>query len=79
MPPKKRQSTGQVHLKTRRAKVMRACETPEQCDACAEQSHLRRAASRANETTVQREARVEESRLRIVQTRELLWQSNLKL
>ncbi|GBM00524.1 hypothetical protein AVEN_77338-1 [Araneus ventricosus] len=102
MPPKKRQSSGQVHPKTRRARVMRACETPEQRDARVEQSRLRmsasrsietpevrrdrleedlhrRAASRANETTEQREARVEENRVGIVQTREFLRQSNLKL
>ncbi|GBL58862.1 hypothetical protein AVEN_91114-1 [Araneus ventricosus] len=102
MPPKKRQSIGEVHPKTRRTKVMRACETPEQRDARVEQSRLRmsasraiethevrrdrleedrhrRAASRANETTEQREARVEENRVRIVQTRELLRQNNLKL
>ncbi|GBL79632.1 hypothetical protein AVEN_18185-1 [Araneus ventricosus] len=102
MQPKKRQSIGQVHSKTRRAKVMRACETPEQRNARAKQSRLRmsvsraietsevwrdhleedrhrRAASRVNETTEQREACVEENRVRIVQTRELLRQSNLKL
>ncbi|GBM85057.1 hypothetical protein AVEN_31204-1 [Araneus ventricosus] len=125
MPPKKRQSIGQVHPKTRRAKVMRACEAPEQRDARVEQRRLRmsapraietpevwrdrlekdrlrmsaataietpevrrdrleedrhrRAASRANETAEQMEARIEENRVRIVQTRELLRQSNLKL
>ncbi|GBN10694.1 hypothetical protein AVEN_181247-1 [Araneus ventricosus] len=100
MPPKKRNSIGQAHSKTRIAKVMRACETPEQSDARVEQSSLRmsasraiettevrrdrleedrhrRAASSANETTKQREDRVEETRVRIVQTRELLRQSNL--
>ncbi|GBO43391.1 hypothetical protein AVEN_128537-1, partial [Araneus ventricosus] len=49
MPPKKRQSIGQVHPKTRREKVMRACETPEQHDARLEQSRLRMSASRAIE------------------------------
>ncbi|GBN19354.1 hypothetical protein AVEN_61677-1 [Araneus ventricosus] len=101
MRPKKIQYR-QVHPKTRRAKVMWACETPEQRDACVEQSRLRmsasrvietpevrrdrleedchrRAASGTNETTEQRGARVEENRVRIVQTRELLRQSNLKL
>ncbi|GBM90078.1 hypothetical protein AVEN_220363-1 [Araneus ventricosus] len=44
-----------------------------------EEDRHRRPASRANQTTEQREARVEENRVRIVQTRELLRQSNLKL
>ncbi|GBN57545.1 hypothetical protein AVEN_255325-1 [Araneus ventricosus] len=97
MPPKKRQSIVRAHLKTRRDKVMRACETPEQSDAPVEQSRLRMSASRTietpevrrdrleedrhrnNETTEQRESCVEETRVRIVQTRELLRQGNLKL
>ncbi|GBN62533.1 hypothetical protein AVEN_69697-1 [Araneus ventricosus] len=48
----------------------RAIETPE--------DRHRRDVSGANETTEQREARVDENRVRIVQTRELLRQSNLK-
>ncbi|GBN65113.1 hypothetical protein AVEN_15253-1 [Araneus ventricosus] len=88
--------------KNRRVKVMRACETAEQCDVRVEQSLLRmsasrplethevrryrleedshrRAEARANGTTEQREVHLEENRVRIVQTRELLRQSNLKL
>ncbi|GBN49412.1 hypothetical protein AVEN_258555-1 [Araneus ventricosus] len=57
----------------------RALETPEVRRDRLEEDRHRRAASRANETTEQREARVEENRVRIVQTRELLRQSNLKL
>ncbi|GBM11127.1 hypothetical protein AVEN_243003-1 [Araneus ventricosus] len=64
MPPKKRQSIGQVHPKTRRAKVMRVCGIPEQRDARVEQSRLRMSASRAIETPEVRRYRLEEDRHR---------------
>ncbi|GBL98316.1 hypothetical protein AVEN_174103-1 [Araneus ventricosus] len=64
MPPKKRQYIGQVHPKTRRAKVMRACETPEQRDTRVEQSCLRMSASRAIEKPEVRRDRLEEDRHR---------------
>ncbi|GBN49363.1 hypothetical protein AVEN_247721-1 [Araneus ventricosus] len=54
--------------------VSRAIETPEVWRDC-----HRRAASRANETAEEREPCVEENRARIVQTRELLRQSNPNL
>ncbi|GBN08799.1 Zinc finger protein sens [Araneus ventricosus] len=66
----------QSHL---RMSASRAIETPEVRINRPEEDRHRRAASRANETTEQRKARVEENRARIVQTRELLRQSNLKL
>ncbi|GBL96641.1 hypothetical protein AVEN_207804-1 [Araneus ventricosus] len=60
MLPKKRQSIGQVHPKTRREKVMRVCETPKQHDAHFEQSRLRMSASRAIETPEVRRDYLEE-------------------
>ncbi|GBM23120.1 hypothetical protein AVEN_150535-1 [Araneus ventricosus] len=64
MPPKKRQSIGQVHTKTRRAKIMRACETPNQRDARVEQSRLMKSAFRAIETPEVRRDRLEDDRHR---------------
>ncbi|GBM95435.1 hypothetical protein AVEN_69528-1 [Araneus ventricosus] len=57
----------------------RAIEIPEVRRDRLEEDRHRRAASTANETTEQREARFEENRVSIVQTRELLRQSNLQL
>ncbi|GBM67451.1 hypothetical protein AVEN_32257-1 [Araneus ventricosus] len=62
-----------------RMSAFRVIETPEVRRDCLEEDCHRRAASGTNETTEQREARFEENRVRIVQKRELLRQSNLKL
>ncbi|GBM96377.1 hypothetical protein AVEN_64081-1 [Araneus ventricosus] len=62
-----------------RMSASRGIETPEVRRDHFEEDRHRRAASTANETIERREACVEENRVRIVQTRELLRQSNLKL
>ncbi|GBM23386.1 hypothetical protein AVEN_138635-1 [Araneus ventricosus] len=68
------QSDARVEQSSLRMSASRTIETPEvRRDRLQEDRH------RNNETTEQREARVEETRVRIVQTRELLRQSNLKL
>ncbi|GBN30383.1 hypothetical protein AVEN_260619-1 [Araneus ventricosus] len=73
------QCDARVEQSRLRMTASRALETPEVRRDRHEEDIHRRVASRANETTGQREARVEENRVRIIQTRELLQQSNLKL
>jgi hypothetical protein len=69
MPPKKRASIGQINPQARRAKLLRAAETPEQRESRLEQQRVRQAEVRADEAPHVYEKRLEQQRVRQAEVR----------
>ena len=64
MPLKKRQSIGQVHPNAKRARLLRAADTPEERDSRLEHQRRRQAEIRAAETPGEHRERVDQQRRR---------------
>jgi hypothetical protein len=69
MPPKKRANIGQINPQARRAKLLRAAETPEQRESRLEQQRVRQAEVIAGETTHEYEERIGRQQIRQAQLR----------
>ncbi|XP_077295183.1 uncharacterized protein LOC143917475 isoform X1 [Arctopsyche grandis] len=69
MSTKKRKSTKYINPKSKRVKLLRATETPQQREVRLELLRIRKAESRAAETTAQRQARLEQQRIRQAESR----------